>query len=237
MSKPIAARSQEKVVDIYLLRHGHSSANGKGILAGRDNSVHLSDKGQQQAADLIQTLEPIKFDRIISSPITRCLETVRPFLKHLENGPIRKKPNFVKDNRLSEMDYGTWSGSKLSTLAKKPLWQTIQERPSTVRFPEGESFLEMQARISSLFTELFQGAKIREVILVCSHGDVIKATIAHFLGLHLDQFQRLAIDPASISHIRLTESGAFVVRTNDTSHLGQKKSSEGVKSTLGGGAG
>ena len=245
MSKAVSASPSEKYLDITLLRHGHSTANAKGILAGRDNSIHLSDLGTRQALALVDVLKSKKFDRIITSPITRCKETLKPLLQYLDSHTSGSRTEYAQDKRLIEMDYGLWSGRKLSTLAKKSEWSEIQRRPSSVRFPEGESFLEMQSRLSDLFSELFSEAKKPQSLLLCSHGDVIKAALAQFLGLHLDQFQRIVIDPASISQIRLTKGGAFVIRTNDISHLtsisprlgSEAKRRDGVRATLGGGAG
>jgi len=222
--------SSEKVIDLYLLRHGHSTANNAGILAGRDNTVHLTAKGFDQAAQVVKPLAELSLSEIYTSPITRCRETLQPLSKAIALKPIT-------DKRLIEMDYGSWSGKKLSNLATKPLWREIQSRPSTVRFPDGESFLEMVARISDFFDFINAASKRSRALLICSHGDVIKAMVAHALGLHIDQFQRLVIDPASISHIRLSKSGMTLVKLNDTSHLAPGKKSNVDRAILGGGAG
>ena len=214
-----------KYLDIYLLRHGHSTANGKGILAGRDNSVTLSESGLTQAQDVARALAEIKFAALISSPITRCLQTVKPISQKI-----------TKDSRFQEMNYGDWSGKKLALLSKKALWRDIQNHPSTVRFPDGESFLEMSARTTDAISTLAKAYSGK--ILVCSHGDVIKAIIAQAMGLHLDSFQKIIIDPASISVVRIHGSSMQLVKSNDTSHLSAAKGSTKSRGhLLGGGAG
>ena len=217
-----------KYLDIYLLRHGHSTANGKGILAGRDNSVRLSPQGLLQAGAAAEALAGVKFKAHISSPIARCVETLKPY-----------HAKVIKDARFQEMHYGEWSGKKLALLAKKSLWKTIQSHPSQVRFPAGESFLEMNARTTDAIAQL--AAKYSGAILICSHGDVIKAIIAQAMGVHLDAFQKIVIDPASISVIRVSGSSIQLVKSNDTSHLVRLSQGPAAKARrghlLGGGAG
>lgn len=225
-----------KSVEIHLLRHGHSSANGLGILAGRDNSVKLSEIGLKQAESLIPVLADPSFDLILSSPIFRCQETLYPFLESTTSQ--REQAELRLEDRLQEMDYGDWSGKKLGVLSKKPLWKTIQARPSIVRFPNGESFAEMSERVNSALHDILNTGTKR--VLVCSHGDVIKAIIAQSLGLHLDQFQRIIIDPASISAIQMSTEGAQVIKVNDTSHLPKSPGKAKPKKRgplLGGGSG
>jgi probable phosphoglycerate mutase len=225
-----------KSVEIHLLRHGHSSANGLGILAGRDNSVKLSESGIAQAESLISVLRDGGYDLMLSSPIYRCQETLYPFLE--STASERNPAEHRLEDRLQEMDYGNWSGKKLASLSKKTLWKTIQNRPSIVRFPDGESFAEMSERVNAaLHDVLLTGA---QRVLVCSHGDVIKAIIAQALGLHLDQFQRIIIDPASISVISMSTEGAHVIKVNDTSHLPKRSAKTKPRKRghlLGGGGG
>jgi len=219
--------------EVVLLRHAHSTANEKGILAGRDNSVGLSDKGLLQAEAVAELLASERFDGIYVSDLTRCRQTVAPLLKKLRTKVTKSQSGAQQTltKAVIEMDYGTWTGKKLAVLSKRPLWQEIQRRPSTVRFPDGESFLEMSLRANQAVTSFAEGKKR---ILIVSHGDVIKSILAHHMGLSLDNFQRLTVDPASISIIALPQS--HIVTMNSTSHLEAKK---GVRSheTLGGGAG
>jgi len=219
----------QKPSTIYLLRHGHSTANAKSILAGRDASVSLSPRGIEQAQSVMQELEGKNFANIYSSPMPRCLETLQPFVR-------KSKSKIVKVDGFLEMEYGDWSGKKLLTLSRKKLWNDIQSRPSLVRFPNGESFTEMQSRaLESVKEAAIPGKEI----LICSHGDVIKAIVAGLLGLHLDNFQRLTIDPASITVIELSADSAQIRKMNSTAHLKETKSPNGKRSALnlGGGSG
>ena len=214
--------------EVVLLRHAHSTANLKGILAGRDNRVGLSPRGKIEAGEVADLLKSGNFDAIYSSPLRRCKETIAPLL-----ALKKQKVEFL--DGLLEMDYGRWSGKSLSLLAKEELWKAIQSRPSTVRFPGGESFSEMSLRANQAVMAKAMG---KSRILIVSHGDVIKSIVAFHLGLALDLFQRISIDPASITTIRLPNSQ--VIQVNSTAHL--QKGTSGVKGkrdrfTLGGGQG
>ena len=218
--------------EIVLVRHAVSTANEKGILAGRDNTVHLSDKGQQQAELLADALLALNVATVYSSPIKRCRETMQPYLK-------TSRLNAASLPGVQEMDYGKWSGRRLATLSKLPLWSSIQRKPSSVRFPEGESFNEMAARAIEALASVAVAGK---TVVVCSHGDVIKSLVASALGLHLDQFQKIVIDPASITKLRFHNNDFTVVSVNDTHHLAPlavdgQKSKRGRGHLLGGGSG
>jgi probable phosphoglycerate mutase len=214
--------------EVVLVRHAHSTANLKGILAGRDNRVALSPRGRDEANDLVPVLSKMEFDGLFSSPLRRCKETLVPYLQG------RSEPlHLVED--LIEMEYGSWSGKPLSNLSRNQMWKSIQSRPSTVRFPEGESFSEMSLRANQAVLNLAVGKKR---ILVLSHGDVIKSIVAFHLGLALDQFQRISIDPASITRIQVPSSQ--VIQVNSTAHLLSRSESKKPKRDrfqLGGGAG
>ncbi|CAB4701530.1 MAG: hypothetical protein F2672_03195 [Actinobacteria bacterium] len=214
---------------IYLVRHGHSTANAKSILAGRDAKVSLSQIGILQADAVAKYFESIELEEIFSSPLPRCLETLKPLLTSKRNSKLVKLPGVI------EMDYGKWSGKKLVNLSKLALWKTIQNRPSLVRFPNGESFLEMSDRA---FTSVRESAIPGKNVLICSHGDVIKSIIASALGLNLDNFQRLSVDPASVSIIELSGDSSRLILANDTSHLPHVRQNLGSKKLrLGGGSG
>jgi probable phosphoglycerate mutase len=218
--------------EIILVRHALSTANEKGVLAGRDNSVHLSEKGASQANLLAEALSKFEVAAIYTSPIKRCRESLAPYLK-LPASPKTVTPL----PGVQEMDYGAWSGKKLSLLSKLPLWSSIQRKPSSVRFPNGESFNEMSARSIEALTQVAIPGK---AIVVCSHGDVIKSLVAAALGLHLDQFQKIFIDPASITRLRYVNGDFAVVSVNDTHHLESLKTPKKTKGRgplLGGGAG
>ncbi len=214
--------------EVVLVRHAHSTANLKGVLAGRDNRIGLSPRGKREAGELASLLAREEFDVIYSSPLRRCRETIAPLLELKE-----QKVEFLDD--LIEMEYGNWSGKLLAVLAKEELWKVIQTRPSTVRFPGGESFFEMSLRANQAVLARSVG---RRRILIISHGDVIKAIVAFHLGLNLDLFQRISVDPASITTIRIPNS--HVIQVNSISHLSKEENRGNVKRdrfSLGGGQG
>ena len=216
--------------EVVLLRHAHSTANLKGVLAGRDNRVSLSPRGKKEAEEIANFLAPLQFDAMYSSPLKRCRETLGPLLSRSS-----QKATYLDE--LIEMEYGDWSGKSLALLAKEELWKSIQSRPSIVRFPRGESFSEMSLRANQAVLGRALGKKR---ILIVSHGDVIKAIVAFQLGLNLDSFQRISIDPASITTLRISQSQSQIVSVNITSHLSKTaKVSAGKrdKFTLGGGQG
>lgn len=217
---------------IILVRHGHSTANAKGVLAGQDKTVGLTERGQNEAQLLADFLsrgieQGAKISRVVTSPLLRARQTIAPFTKR------HSSIELVKDSGIIEMNYGSWSGKRISSLSQRPLWKEIQRHPSSVRFPDGESFLEMASRSSESIQEL--ALKGKTTVFV-SHGDVIKAILAHHLGLHLDQFQRIAVEPASISMITLHPHGSLVTLMNSTSHL-QSHKVTAIDSTIGGGSG
>jgi probable phosphoglycerate mutase len=216
---------------IYFIRHGHSTANARGILAGRDNSIALSPRGEREAQDLAQQLSPISWDQILSSPISRCLQTLEPIRKNSRTQ--KKPPAFAKDSAFSEMDYGQWSGKKLSLLSKRSQWPQIQQRPSSFTFPQGEGFLEASHRVCEKLLEL---SRTGEKILVCSHGDIIKLAMVAALGSHIDHFQRIAISPASISAISYSDGAPQILFMNQTSHLISEPARGSSPRDVGGGA-
>ena len=217
--------------EIYLIRHGHSTANLKNVLAGRVGSVHLSPKGIDQVEKLSARLSTVEFARVISSPVDRCLETIGPIA--MSRSKSIRKSGIERNKAFLEMDYGSWSGKKLALLSRKSLWKSIQAAPSTVRFPDGESFNEMSTRVNE---GLFAAAQSGKRIAICTHGDVIKVLLANALGMHLDTFQRISIDPASISIIQMSASGSRVLLMNDTAHLASNKTGTS-QAVLGGGSG
>ncbi len=216
-------RSGSKSTTIFLLRHAHSEANLRGTLSGRKAGVNLSDVGKKQAAELIERLGTLKIQEIHYSPLERCFQTIEPFLRANPKIPAVSEPAFV------EMDYGKWSGLKLSLLSKKKLWSTIQQSPSRVRFPEGESFTEMSARVLEGLEKLRGDGKVH---LVVSHGDVIRVALNHYLGSQLDNFQRLSVDPASISALSFHGDSVRINFINSTVSVSTHNNS-----TLGGGSG
>jgi probable phosphomutase (TIGR03848 family) len=195
---------------VLLVRHGLTALTGP-VLTGWTPGVHLDERGRGQAARLARRLDDLTLDAVVSSPLERCRETAQEILAG-RNGT----PSHV-DERFGEVRYGDWTGEKLETLAKDPLWPVVQAHPSAVRFPgaEGESLPDAQHRAVTAIRDWNARLGDKAVYLVCSHGDIIKAIVADALGLHLDQFQRIQADPGSLTAIRYTGLRPFVVRLND----------------------
>jgi broad specificity phosphatase PhoE len=198
-----------------LIRHGRTSANATGVLAGRTAGVSLDDKGVEQARTLSERLSTVVLAAVISSPLERTRQTADALL--VGRNPA---PPLHLDERVMEADYGDWTNQKLATLAKDPLWKVVQAQPSAVVFPQGEAMVEMASRAVTAVREW--DARISDehgpnaVFAVVSHGDVIKAITADALGMHLDSFQRLSCDPCSLTAVRYTAVRPFVLRMNDT---------------------
>ncbi|MCW2515181.1 MAG: putative phosphomutase, family [Mycobacterium sp.] len=198
---------------VILLRHGRSTSNTAHTLAGRSDGVDLDDKGREQAESLIARIGELPVKAIVRSPLLRCERTVAPLAVALGVEP-------VVDERLSEVDYGTWTGCKIGDLVKEPLWAVVQQQPSAAVFPEGEGLAQVQARAVAAVREhdrtLAEQHEGDVLWVACTHGDVIKSIIADALGAHLDSFQRITADPASMSVIRYTSVRPFVLHVNHT---------------------
>ena len=205
---------------VLLLRHGRTASNANGGLAGRQ-PVELDDTGRRQGAAVGERLRELPLAVVVTSPLVRCRQTLELAL-----------PDVVPavDEGLIECGYGDWEGQPLKKLAKEPLWKVVQQHPSGAVFPNGEAMAAMSTRAVAAIRRW--DAAVAEqhgpeaLWLACSHGDVIKAIVADALGLHLDEFQRIVADPASISVIRYTPARPFVVRLNDTADLSSLVSSK-----------
>ena len=197
---------------LLLVRHGRTAANASGVLAGWTPGVHLDEEGEQQAVALGARLLPVPVAAIVTSPLERCQETAAAILAARESTPQHL------DDRLGECHYGDWTGKALKDLAKDPLWKVVQSHPSAATFPgkEGESMRAMAARAVNAVRDWNARLGPDSTWVAVSHGDVIKAIVADALGIHLDQFQRIQVDPCSLTVIRYTELRPFVVRLNDT---------------------
>ena len=198
---------------VILLRHGRSTSNTAGVLAGRSEGVDLDDKGREQAAGLIDRIGDLPIRALVCSPMLRCRSTVEPLAAALCLEPLI-------DERLAEVDYGEWTGRKMSELVSEPLWRVVQAHPSAAMFPGGEGLAQVQARAVAAVREHDRRLADQHggdaLWLACSHGDVIKAVIADAYGMHLDSFQRVNADPASISVIHYTQLRPFVLHVNHT---------------------
>lgn len=224
---------------LVLIRHAHSEANAKGILAGRMEGISLSDQGKAQAEDLVLRLGKSNIGHIRTSPLQRCQETIEPWLRQNKNFD---RSHFEVDENLSEVDYGAWSGRKLSSLYKLKLWKTVQDRPSAMYFPGGEGLAQMQVRAMRAISDSISGisaVKSHQSRVIVSHGDVIKSIIATTLGMHLDQFQRIVIDPASISILDFNGEQGRVLCLNETTSSIEEIINSGTqkRALLGGGSG
>jgi probable phosphomutase (TIGR03848 family) len=200
-------------VTVILLRHGRSVSNTAHTLAGRSEGVELDAKGVSQAAALVERLAGLPITALVRSPLLRCRLTLEPLAAALGLEPLI-------DERLSEVDYGQWTGRNLGELVKEPLWTVVQQQPSAAVFPDGEGLAQVQARAVAAVRDHDRrladehGADVLWV--ACTHGDVIKSVVADALGAHLDSFQRITADPASMSVIRYTPARPFVVHVNHT---------------------
>ncbi|MBA3418072.1 MAG: histidine phosphatase family protein [Geodermatophilaceae bacterium] len=197
---------------VVLLRHGRTAANTGGVLAGWTPGVGLDEVGQAQAAAVAERLKVLPLSAVVSSPLQRCWETASALLAGRDGLTLQA------DDRFGECRYGDWTGRALKELAKEPMWKVVQQHPSAAVFPgaDGESLAQTQHRAVAAVRDWNARLGADAVWLACSHGDVIKAILADALGLHLDQFQRIVVDPCSISVVTYTETRPFVARVNDT---------------------
>src|SRR5512133_661838 len=206
-SMRLKRKSRRKMTTILLIRHGENNMVGK-RLAGRLPGVHLNDKGKMQAEQVAQALCNAPIKAIYSSPLERAVETAEPLAQAL-GLEIQPAPGLV------ELDYGDWTGKTLKQLRRYKLWKTVQEKPSEMRFPQGESFVEIQARAVAEVERIAAQHEEQDLVACFSHGDIIRLLMAHFLGMGLDLFQRVAANPASISVVHLDKAGRpFVAHMN-----------------------
>lgn len=222
---------------LVLIRHAHSESNAAGVLSGRIPNVHLSAKGVKQSEQLSQRLGSFPIAQMRISPMERCFETVSPWINEFV---LATNPKFepMIDPMLNEVDYGDWSGKRLATLSRKKEWKTVQESPSRMYFPGGEGIAAMQARVMKSVHEVASMPDSKVAVFV-SHGDVIKSIVASALGMHLDEFQRIIIDPASVSVIEYNSVKPRILLVNDTRAVVTDllKAPKRSKNLLGGGAG
>ncbi len=195
---------------LILIRHAHTDWADK-KLAGWLPDVHLNEHGRKQAEDLIERLKDVAFAAIYSSPLERAIETAQPLAQ-------ARGLKIVRTPGLGEVKYGDWQGHSLKVLSQKKEWRIVQIAPGGFHFPNGESFREMQHRAISAVEKIVVDHP-KDTVILFSHGDVIKAIVAYYSGIALDNFQRIAISPASISVIDVGPFGARLGRLNDTGPL------------------
>ena len=193
---------------VLLVRHGQTPTTGA-VLPGRAPGLHLADKGNQQAAAAAERIAKLgRIKAVYASPLERTRETAAPIGKATGHRVATEKG-------LIECDFGAWTGKELKALTKLPEWKTVQRYPSGFRFPNGESFAEMQTRIVSALQRLV-AKHPGEAIVAVSHADPIKAAVAHALGTHLDLFQRIVVSPCSVTAIAYGPGGPTVLAVNST---------------------
>lgn len=196
---------------VLLIRHAVNDVMKAKKLAGRMPGVRLNDEGRQQADELADRLRHLPIKAIYSSPLERTSETADPLARSLGL-------EINTHEGLLEVEYGEWTDQPLDDLSKKDEWKIVQAYPSGMLFPGGESIRAMQARVVDTIEQIAHDYP-RDIVAVFSHADVIKATLAHYLGVHLDLFQRIAIDPVSVSVLGLSRFGPRVLRINDNGPL------------------
>jgi probable phosphoglycerate mutase len=195
---------------LLLVRHGHTATAGK-VLTGWERGVHLTERGREQAEALAGRLEGVAVTAIYSSPLERCRETAMP-LAAACGLPVRVRRGLI------ETGYGDWTGRSIAQLRRTKLWRTLQRSPSAIRFPGGESLRDVQARaVDEALAIAIDHPK--GTVVVVTHADVVRLTLAHFAGMHVDHFERLAVEPCSVSAIALHDGVARILKVNDTGDL------------------
>ncbi len=195
-----------------LLRHGLSTSNVARTLAGRTPGVELTERGREQARLVAERLAGAPVRAIVRSPLLRCAQTIAPLADKLGLEP-------VVDDRLAEVDYGAWTGRPIAGLLQEPLWRVVQRTASAAEFPDGERLAAVQFRAVEAVRAHDRRLAAEHggdvVWLACTHGDVIKSVLADALAMHLDGFQRIVVEPASVSVVRY-DPAPVVQRINDT---------------------
>ncbi len=193
---------------LLLVRHGENDYVKTGKMAGRIPGVHLNEKGQKQAQALGEALKDVPIKAIYSSPLERAIETATPIAS-------ARKLQLIRESDVMDADIGKWQGRSWKVLRLTKVWKIVQNSPSRFRFPDGESFPEMQTRIANALERIIKKHnKPQDIVVVVFHADPIKLAVSHFLGLPLDHFQRLSCDTGSLTAIYAGESGANLVKLN-----------------------
>ena len=192
---------------LLLIRHGENEFVRQGRLPGRLPDIHLNEHGQEQAALLAESLKKLPIRAIYVSPLERAIETAGPLAQALGLA-IQPRPGLL------DTDVGEWQGVQLKKLRKLPLWKQVQEQPSAVRFPGGESFLELQQRLVGEVDAILAAHKQKDMVAVVFHSDPIKLVLAHYIGLPLDSFQKLGVATGSVSVLMVGKTAGYLVALN-----------------------
>jgi probable phosphoglycerate mutase len=192
---------------IFLIRHGENDYVKESRLAGRLPNIHLNEVGRIQAKAVAERLKSLSMKAIYSSPLERAMETA---------GPIAEAAsiNVILREGLLETDYGDWQGKTLKSLRRRKLWRTVQNRPSMARFPGGESFAECQIRVISEIEAIRSQHKPKDMFACVFHADPIKLAVTYYLGMPLDNFQRLSVAPASITTLHIGDTSSQLLTLN-----------------------
>jgi probable phosphomutase (TIGR03848 family) len=190
---------------LYLVRHGVTEHTGK-VLSGWMPGIHLNPQGTEEAEAAAASLAGVKLRAIYSSPIERCFQTAE-----LVARPHRLDIHLC--DGLGEVRYGAWTNRSFKVLQRTKLWGRVQRWPSGARFPDGESLREVQARAIAAM-EAICAEHSKHSVCAVSHADVIRLVVAHYLGLHIDLFQRIIVGPGSITVLAVGEDGPKVVAVN-----------------------
>ncbi len=193
---------------LLLIRHGENDFVKTGKLPGQVAGIHLNERGQKQAEALGTALKDVPIKAIYSSPLERAIETATPIAN-------ARKLQVIPEPELMDTDVGSWQGKSLKVLRHTKLWSVVQNAPSRFRFPDGESFVESQARyVRALDRMIRSHNKPHDIIVAVFHADPIKLAVSHYLGLPLDHFQRLSCDTGSLTALYVSESGANLIKLN-----------------------
>jgi probable phosphoglycerate mutase len=191
-----------------LIRHGENDYVKTSKLAGHLPGIHLNERGQKQAQALGEALKDVPIKAIYSSTLERALETAAPIAE-------KHKLEIIPEQDLMDTNVGIWQGKSLKILRRTKVWSIVQNAPSRFRFPEGESFLESQARFVNVLERIIkQYNKPQDIVAVVFHADPIRLAVAYFLGMPLDHFQRLSCDTGSLTALHISESGAHLIKLN-----------------------
>lgn len=193
---------------LLLIRHGENDFVKTGKLPGKSPGIHLNERGQKQAQVLGEALKDVPLKAIYSSPLERAMETAAPIA-------AARKLEILQEPDLMDTDVGSWQGKSLKVLRHTKVWSIVQSAPSRFRFPDGESFVESQARYAAALERIVQKhPKPQDIVAVVFHADPIKLVVSHFLGLPLDHFQRLSCDTGSLTALHISVSGANLLTLN-----------------------
>jgi probable phosphomutase (TIGR03848 family) len=212
----------DAMTTLFLIRHGLTAVTGS-RLYGRTPGIHLDERGRRQAAALVERFEGVRLSAVYSSPLERCVETLEPLA-------AARELEIRTSDALIEMDAGDWTGRTLPSLRRVKLWNTVQRDPSRFHFPGGESFLDAEARVLDEL-ERIVARHPRGRVVVGTHGDIVRVLISHYTGAHLDQFQRVMADPASVSVVQLGDGMPRILLVNDTGSLRRFAAPVGSRAT------